>query len=400
MTRRTGADRFRRRSINTFHIAGCGRNRRTASAGRTAGGRHRADGELDRRRRRRGGDPDASAAADAELGLDARWDVLDGGAGFLRGDQGISQRAAWRHLPRSVRAISRSSCDYNRRNRTLLRLDADFIVIHDPQPAALIDARTENDGAALDLALPHRSVAARSGRLEFSRSRSCRATTDRFSLRPQFSRQLPIPQYLFYPVHRSARGQKSRARAGIGRIALSTASESTPERPILTQISRFDRLKDPVGVVRAYRIVKRYFDCQLVLAGGGASDDPEGSRCCRRRARRRVTIRTFTSLGAAAGGSARSQRSAAGVHHRDPEKPARGLRPHGRRSAVEEEAGGGVRRGRHSVAGDPQADRDAGAFGGRHGIPDSLSAVASDSAARLGEQGHEHVREHFLITGN
>jgi trehalose synthase len=50
-----------------------------------------------------------------------------------------------------------------------------------------------------------------------------------------------------------------------------------PLRPILTQISRFDRLKDPVGVIRAYRIVRRYFDCQLVLAGGSASDDPEGA---------------------------------------------------------------------------------------------------------------------------
>src|SRR4029077_15464346 len=49
-----------------------------------------------------------------------------------------------------------------------------------------------------------------------------------------------------------------------------------PMRPILTQISRFDRLKDPVGMVRAYQIVKRYMDCQLVLAGGGAADDPEG----------------------------------------------------------------------------------------------------------------------------
>lgn len=48
------------------------------------------------------------------------------------------------------------------------------------------------------------------------------------------------------------------------------------ERPILTQISRFDRLKDPLGVIAAYRLVKRRCDCQLVLAGGGASDDPEG----------------------------------------------------------------------------------------------------------------------------
>jgi trehalose synthase len=50
-----------------------------------------------------------------------------------------------------------------------------------------------------------------------------------------------------------------------------------PERPILTQISRFDRLKDPLGVLQAYQMVRKYMDCQLVLAGGGAADDPEGA---------------------------------------------------------------------------------------------------------------------------
>ena len=48
------------------------------------------------------------------------------------------------------------------------------------------------------------------------------------------------------------------------------------DKPIITQISRFDRLKDPVGVIQAYKMVKRYNDCRLVLAGGTASDDPEG----------------------------------------------------------------------------------------------------------------------------
>src|SRR5207245_4290786 len=43
------------------------------------------------------------------------------------------------------------------------------------------------------------------------------------------------------------------------------------------QVSRFDRLKDPVGVIAAYKLAKKYVDCQLVLAGGGAKDDPEGS---------------------------------------------------------------------------------------------------------------------------
>jgi trehalose synthase len=48
-------------------------------------------------------------------------------------------------------------------------------------------------------------------------------------------------------------------------------------RPIVTQVSRFDRLKDPVGVVQAFKLARKYVDCQLVLAGGGASDDPEGA---------------------------------------------------------------------------------------------------------------------------
>lgn len=49
-------------------------------------------------------------------------------------------------------------------------------------------------------------------------------------------------------------------------------------RAIVTQISRFDYLKDPVGVIRAYKMVKEHVDCQLVLAGGGATDDPEGMK--------------------------------------------------------------------------------------------------------------------------
>ena len=43
-----------------------------------------------------------------------------------------------------------------------------------------------------------------------------------------------------------------------------------PAIPILPQISRFDRLKDPLGVIAAYRILKKRHKCQLVLAAGGA----------------------------------------------------------------------------------------------------------------------------------
>ena len=48
------------------------------------------------------------------------------------------------------------------------------------------------------------------------------------------------------------------------------------DRPIILQISRFDRFKDPLGVIKAYRMVRKYNDC--VLAGSQATDDPEGEK--------------------------------------------------------------------------------------------------------------------------
>jgi trehalose synthase len=50
-----------------------------------------------------------------------------------------------------------------------------------------------------------------------------------------------------------------------------------PDRPILCQISRFDRFKDPIGVIQAFNMLNGAFNAQLVLAGGGATDDPEGA---------------------------------------------------------------------------------------------------------------------------
>ena len=53
--------------------------------------------------------------------------------------------------------------------------------------------------------------------------------------------------------------------------------ELDPNRPLILQVSRFDYFKDPLGVIEAYRLAKKFkHGLQLVLAGGGAPDDPEG----------------------------------------------------------------------------------------------------------------------------
>ena len=59
--------------------------------------------------------------------------------------------------------------------------------------------------------------------------------------------------------------------------AVRTRFDLNPEVPLIVQISRFDRFKDPVGVIEAYKLARQYIpSLQLVLAGGGATDDLEG----------------------------------------------------------------------------------------------------------------------------
>jgi trehalose synthase len=208
-----------------------------------------------------------------ELELNMRWEVMTGGDDFY----GVTKTfhnalhgAPYHADPKDFEIFL--AC--NEQNRARLPLDAEFMIIHDPQPAALIDAR-KNSGnhwawrCHIDLSHPHRAV------WDFLDKFVARYDAAMFSS-PEFSRSLPIPQYLSYPAIDPLSEKNRELESGF--VARTLAQyRIDPLRPILTQISRFDRLKDPIGVIRAYRIVKRYFDCQLVLAGGSASDDPEGA---------------------------------------------------------------------------------------------------------------------------
>ena len=208
-----------------------------------------------------------------ELELNMRWDVMTGGDDFYgvtKSFHNALHGAPYHADPKDFEIFL--AC--NERNLARLPLDAEFMIIHDPQPAALIEGRKPNGShwawrCHIDLSHPNRAV------WDFLDKFVARYDAAMFSS-PEFSRALPIPQYLFYPAI-DPLAEKNRDLDS-GFIARTLAQyHIDPHRPILTQISRFDRLKDPVGVIRAYRIVKRYFDCQLVLAGGGASDDPEGA---------------------------------------------------------------------------------------------------------------------------
>jgi len=207
-----------------------------------------------------------------DVGLATRWEVITGGEEFFAVTKAFHNALhgeAYQGRPEWLVAFLNT----NEENRLRMQFDEEFVVIHDPQPIGLVHAR---DAARsrwvwrchIDLSHANPDV------WEFLRPFVEKYDASLFSS-PAFTHGLRIPQFLFYPsIDPLADKNRELEPEFIRKVLEDFGIDS--KRPIITQISRFDRLKDPVGVVQAYRLVKKYHDCQLVLAGGGASDDPEG----------------------------------------------------------------------------------------------------------------------------
>ncbi len=210
-----------------------------------------------------------------ELGIDARWEVITGTPDFYRVTKGFhnGMQGFKVALRRSDFELHR---EINRQNAERLALEADVVFIHDPQPMYLpaftpagkvgrwvwrchIDAsHPQRDiWKHLEAAIPHYEATI------FSMARFTRPLNRTMfiippSIDPLSDKNGPVPE---------PERLETLARHGID-----------PERPMLLQVSRYDRFKDPLGVIEAYRLIKPYHpEVQLVLAGGPASDDPEGA---------------------------------------------------------------------------------------------------------------------------
>jgi len=208
-----------------------------------------------------------------ELGVPSRWQVVTGGEEFFRVTKSL-HNALQGAEQAFTDAMFQAYLDTNRENARALNLDADMVIIHDPQPAAFIASAPKRGPwiwrCHIDVSHPQRRA------WSFLRQFVVRYDAAIFSL-PKFAQRLPIPQYLIYPSI-DPLSDKNRSLEGAEVDAVLARLGIPRDKPILLQVSRFDRFKDPLGVINAYRIVKKYDDCRLILAGGGATDDPEGEQ--------------------------------------------------------------------------------------------------------------------------
>lgn len=205
-----------------------------------------------------------------ELGVDTRWDVIKGGEEFfnvtkkfhnlLHGEKGELAE-------KDIEIFNATSEDNIKEVNTY----GDIVFVHDPQPVMLVTKRSNNKWiwrCHIDISNPNKSV------WEYIKQYVLKYDSVVFSS-PAFSQEMPIKQYLISPsIDPLSDKNKELPQEIIDGVLEKYGIDKS--RPIITQISRFDRLKDPLGVIEVYKRVKKYNDCQLILAGGGATDDPEG----------------------------------------------------------------------------------------------------------------------------
>lgn len=205
-----------------------------------------------------------------DLGINARWEVITGDAKFydttkkihnaLQGTEEQFTAEMWNH-----------HLDVNRQNAEKMNLDADAVLIHDPQPAPLIEFKKRGVWlwrCHIDASGPQAGV------WQQLKTYCTRYDSVIFSV-SKFAQVMDIDEFIVPPAIDPI-SEKNRELTPEEIQATARKFGIPEDRPMLLQVSRFDRFKDPLGVIQAYRMVKKYNNCVLVLAGSPATDDPEG----------------------------------------------------------------------------------------------------------------------------
>jgi trehalose synthase len=214
-----------------------------------------------------------------ELGLQARWEVINGPPEFPRVTKNFHN--AMQGLPVAFgRSDFELHREINRENAKRLNLEADVVFVHDPQPIYL-PAFTPKGRVGRWVWRCHVD-ASRPNRLVWKHLEGAIPNYDAtvFSM-AAFTRPLPRPMFLV-PPSIDPLSDKNCPITENERLDTLAQLGIDPERPLLLQVSRFDRFKDPLGVIQTYRLLKPYYPAlQLALAGGPAEDDPEGAEVLR-----------------------------------------------------------------------------------------------------------------------
>ena len=209
-----------------------------------------------------------------EMGLETTWEVIEGDPTFFEVTKGFHNALQGEEVQ-----IQPSLLDHyvevNRENAKRFDWEADFVLVHDPQPAYLINEIRDQGKhwiwrCHVDISRPNLKV------WKFLREIVSQYDASIFSM-SKFAQNLPHPQYIIRPsIDPLSEKNRELSDQEIQTVLSKLGIER--DKPIILQVSRFDSFKDPLGVIQSYHMVRKHTPCKLILAGGEATDDPEGPR--------------------------------------------------------------------------------------------------------------------------
>src|ERR671936_456569 len=210
-----------------------------------------------------------------DAGLDAEWRIIRGADEFFAATKTIHNA-----LQGSPQALAPEQEEiylrYNELNSREVEDEYDFVIVHDPQPAFVVEHFASSAArwiwrCHIDLSAPNESV------LEFLLPALGRYDAAIFHMKEYVPSAGGLPQSYIWPPAIDPLQPKNMALSPEDAAYIVDQFGVDVDRPLLTQVSRFDPWKDPLGVIDAYRVVKERFpDVQLALVGSMAHDDPEG----------------------------------------------------------------------------------------------------------------------------
>ncbi|AWR99376.1 glycosyltransferase [Metallosphaera hakonensis] len=206
-----------------------------------------------------------------ELGINTQWKVIRGDNSFFNVTKTFHnslQNGVGELLDDSFKIYEK----WQGINLSEIPLDYDVVFIHDPQPAGLIKGKKKGKWVwrcHIDISNPYPPV--------WNFLRKYVQLYDSMIISSSvFGREdLNVPQFVI-PPSIDPLSVKNREISSFTVERILRKFEIDTERPLITQISRFDRAKDPVGVIQSFKGLKKHVDAQLVYLGSPASDDPEG----------------------------------------------------------------------------------------------------------------------------
>ncbi len=210
-----------------------------------------------------------------DVGIDAHWKVIkrsdeffDVTKKFHNALQGMDMELSGEMKEIYIR--------HNSMNSELLSLDNDYIVIHDPQPAAMIQIYRKRFGkwiwrCHIDLSAANMSF------WSFLKTYIQQYDAAIFSMQKYVKPGIEGLKIAIIPPSIDPLSDKNKLLSESQILGILEKYDVDPDRPIITQVARFDPWKDPLGVIDVYRIVKRRLpEAQLLLISSMAHDDPEG----------------------------------------------------------------------------------------------------------------------------